>query len=77
MRALSWPDVCPAYALAWLTHAAYGPDLDETSEWELRLQWQDLHGLSNLHWQEVRGILHDAWAWLTSRERAQDLAGAA
>ena len=29
-HALSWPDVCPAYALAWLTHAAYGPDLDET-----------------------------------------------
>ena len=77
MHALSWPDVCPAYALAWLTHAAYGPDLDETSEWELRLQWQDLHGLSNLQWHEVRGILHDAWAWLTSRERAQDLAGAA
>jgi hypothetical protein len=77
MQSLSWPDVCPAYALAWLTHAAYGPELDETSEWELHLQWQDLHGLSNLHWHEVRGILRDAWDWLSRRERERELAGAA
>ena len=77
LRSVSWPDACPAYALAWLTHSAYGPELEPASEWELRLQWQDLHGLSNLHWNEARAILRDAWAWLSRHERAGTLAGAA
>ena len=77
LKSLSWPDACPAYALAWLTHAAYGPELDAASEWELHLQWQDLQGMSNLHWREARAILRDAWAWLTRHERDGALAGAA
>lgn len=71
LRGICWADACPAYALAWLTHAAYGPVLDDTSEWELRLQWQDLQGLSNLRWREARALLRDAWAWLGRQESAR------
>ncbi len=77
LKAVSWPDACPAYALAWLTHAAYGPDPDAAGECELQLQWQDLQGLSNLQWHEARAILRDAWAWLSRHEHDAGLAGAA
>lgn len=77
LKALSWPDACPAYALAWLTHAAYGPELDPASEWELQLQWQDLQGVSNLNWHEARAILGEAWSWLSRHERDVALAGTA
>jgi hypothetical protein len=76
LRGISWADACPAYALAWLTHAAYGPTLDDTSEWELRLQWQDLQGISNLNWREARALLRDAWTWLGRGEHTATGQGA-
>ena len=43
---LAWRDVAPAYALACLSHSAYGTAMDPSVEWELELRWGDLKALS-------------------------------
>ena len=62
---LRWQDVAPAYALACLSHAAYGGALDPAVEWELELQWADLAPLSRLPWPQARPLVMAAWAFLT------------
>lgn len=62
---LAWKDVAPAYALACLSHAAYGTAMDPSVEWELELQWSDLKSLSRLDWSTARRLIMDAWAYLS------------
>lgn len=66
---LSWQDAAPAYALACLSHAAYGTVLDPSVEWELELQWADLKGLSRLSWPSARRLIMDAWIFLSGNEQ--------
>ncbi|HEU0152228.1 MAG TPA: RES family NAD+ phosphorylase [Arenimonas sp.] len=62
---LAWRDVAPAYALACLSHAAYGTAMDPSLEWELELQWSDLRSLSRLDWSSARRLIMDAWTFLS------------
>ena len=62
---LAWKDVAPAYALACLSHAAYGTAMDPSVEWELELQWGDLKSLSRLDWSTARRLIMDAWTFLS------------
>ena len=62
----SWRDVCPAYALAYLTFSAYGARLHESFEWEIELEWDELRGESRLEWPHARSLLVDAWNYLGS-----------
>lgn len=62
---LAWGDVAPAYALACLSHAAYGTAMDPSVEWELELQWADLRPLSRLDWSTARRLIMDAWTFLS------------
>lgn len=62
---LSWRDVAPAYALACLSHSAYGTAMDPSVEWELELQWGDLSALSRLDWSTARRVIMDAWTFLS------------
>lgn len=61
----SWEDAAPAYALACLSHAAYGGALDPSVEWELELQWADLGTLSALPWPQARRRVMAAWSYLS------------
>ena len=61
---MHWRDAAPAYALACLSHAAYGAALDPCVEWELELQWADLGELSRLSWPDARRLIRAAWAFL-------------
>lgn len=61
----SWEDAAPAYALACLSHAAYGGTLDPSVEWELELQWADLGTLSALAWPQARRRVMAAWSYLS------------
>ena len=65
---LSWSDACPAYALGYLTHTAYGPALDPDEAWELEAQWDELRGTSALDWPEALSIVREAWAYLAIRK---------
>lgn len=67
--AIAWRDAAPAYALACLSHAAYGTVLDPSVEWELELQWADLKGLSRLSWPNARRLIMDAWIFLSGNEQ--------
>lgn len=62
---LAWCDVAPAYALACLSHSAYGTAMDPSVEWELELQWGDLKSLSRLDWSTARRLIMDAWTYLS------------
>ena len=66
---IRWQDAAPAYALACLSHAAYGSALDPSVEWELELEWADLRRLSRLEWPEARRLIVAAWSFLTSGEQ--------
>lgn len=65
---LAWRNAAPAYALACLSHAAYGGALDPSVEWELELQWADLATLSSLSWAEARPLVMAAWSYLSGGE---------
>lgn len=65
---VSWEDAAPAYALACLSHAAYGGSLDPSVEWELELQWADLAPISRLEWPVARRLVMAAWAYLSGDE---------
>ena len=65
---VSWEDAAPAYALACLSHAAYGGTFDPSVEWELELQWADLAPLSRLEWPLARRLVMAAWAYLSGDE---------
>jgi hypothetical protein len=65
---LAWKDVAPAYALACLSHAAYGTAMDPSVEWELELQWGDLKPLSRLDWSTARRLIMDAWNFLSGND---------
>ena len=67
-EAVSWEDAAPAYALACLSHAAYGGSFDPSVEWELELQWADLAPLSDLEWPLARRLVMAAWAYLSGDE---------
>ena len=67
-EAISWEDAAPAYALASLSHAAYGGTLDPSVEWELELQWADLAPLSRLPWPQARRLVMAAWSYLSGDE---------
>ena len=62
---ITWADAAPAYALACLSHAAYGGAFDPSVEWELELQWADLAPLSRLPWPQARRLVMAAWAYLS------------
>ena len=64
----TWEDAAPAYALACLSHAAYGGTLDPSVEWELELQWADLGTLSALPWPQARRRVMAAWSYLSGDE---------
>ena len=64
----AWEDAAPAYALACLSHAAYGGALDPSVEWELELQWADLATLSKLSWAQARSRIMAAWSYLSGDE---------
>ncbi len=66
---IRWQDAAPAYALACLSHAAYGSALDPSVEWELELQWADLRRLSRLEWPDARRLIVAAWSFLTSGDQ--------
>ncbi|MFY2763505.1 hypothetical protein [Arenimonas sp. MALMAid1274] len=61
---LDWKDACPAYALGYLTHTAYGPVADREATAELEAQWDELRGVSRLDWPEAYAIVREAWAYL-------------
>lgn len=65
---ISWEDAAPAYALACLSHAAYGGSFDPSVEWELELQWADLASISRLEWPLARRLVMAAWAYLSGDE---------
>lgn len=65
---LRWQDAAPAYALACLSHSAYGAELDPSVEWELELQWADLRRLSKLSWQSAWPLIRAAWDFLTGND---------
>lgn len=60
----SWADDCPAYALAYLTHAAYRMPLDAGETAELQAQWDELRGTSKLAWPDALKLVQEAWAYL-------------
>lgn len=64
-ESLDWRDAAPAYALACLSHNAYGNTLDPSVEWEMELQWADLKPLSRLDWSTARRLILDAWTYLS------------
>ncbi|HUF79526.1 MAG TPA: hypothetical protein VMN03_00200, partial [Burkholderiales bacterium] len=65
---VSWQDAAPAYALACLSHAAYGTVLDPSVEWELELQWADLKGLSRMSWPNAKRLIMDSWIFLSGND---------
>lgn len=65
---VTWADAAPAYALACLSHAAYGGTLDPSVEWELELQWADLAALSRLPWPQARRLVMAAWTYLSGEQ---------
>lgn len=71
-RGTIWPDACPAYALAYLTHTAYGPVLDPANAWELELQWDELRGASRLGWPEALTVIRAGWNFLASNSTLSD-----
>jgi RES domain-containing protein len=70
---LRWQDAAPAYALACLSHSAYGAELDPSVEWELELQWSDLRQLSKLSWQNARPLIRAAWDFLSGNDGFADV----
>lgn len=70
---LRWQDAAPAYALACLSHSAYGAELDPSVEWELELQWGDLRRLSKLSWQGARPLIRAAWDFLSGNDGFADV----
>lgn len=56
-----WADLCPVYALALATHAAYWPQLDTAALLEVEAQWDELRGVSSLSWDEALPVLARAW----------------
>lgn len=70
---LRWQDAAPAYALACLSHSAYGAELDPSVEWELELQWGDLRRLSKLPWQGARPLIRAAWDFLSGNDGFADV----
>lgn len=69
---LAWRDVAPAYALACLSHSAYGTAMDPSVEWELELQWGDLRSLSRLDWSTARRLIMDAWTFLSGNHQVPE-----
>lgn len=58
---LEWDDVCPAYALALVSHRGYSlPEEDP----EMEVLWDELGGGSTKLWPEVRAVVMRSWAWL-------------
>lgn len=70
---LHWQDAAPAYALACLSHSAYGSDLDPSVEWELELQWADLRRLSKLPWESARPLIRAGWEFLSGKDGFADV----
>ena len=56
-----WSDVCPAYALALVTHHGYALPQDAA---DMEVLWDELGGNSAKLWPEVDQIVRRAWAWL-------------
>lgn len=58
---LEWNDVCPAYALAVITHGDYRLPSDDNP---LEVLWNEVGGESRLLWPQVRDLVAEAWKWL-------------
>ncbi|MNV23308.1 hypothetical protein D3C71_1143170 [compost metagenome] len=56
-----WRDLQPAYAFALVTHAADWPRGNADTEVELAEHWEQSRGESRLRWEQVRGVIEDAW----------------
>ncbi len=59
--ALRWRDLQPAYAFALASHAADWPRGNADTEAELAEHWEQARGGSRLRWEQVRGVIEDAW----------------
>ncbi|WP_158637043.1 RES family NAD+ phosphorylase [Arenimonas daejeonensis] len=70
---LRWQDAAPAYALACLSHSAYGAELDPSVEWELELQWGDLRRLSKLPWEKAQPLIRAGWEFLSGKDGFADV----
>ncbi len=58
---LEWDDVCPAYALAVITHGDYRLPSDDDP---MQVLWNEVGGESRLVWHQVRDLVAEAWRWL-------------
>ncbi len=56
-----WDDVCPAYALAVITHGDYRLPLDEDP---MEVLWNEVGSDSRLVWSQVNELVAEAWQWL-------------
>lgn len=65
---LQWEDVCPAYALALVSHQSYRLPQDES---DMEVLWDELGGNSTKLWVEVRDLVLRAWDWLSEAEAVQ------
>lgn len=64
IHGISWPDLCPAYALGLMTHTAYQlPTNDE----ELETLWQELAN-SDIEWSQAQQVVKDVWKFLDDSE---------
>jgi hypothetical protein len=70
---VGWDDYCPAYALGLLTYEAYCRDGSRMSEEELKAQWDELLGASQLAWGQVRAIIARSWNAVARLERDGNL----
>lgn len=62
---ISWHDLCPAYALALMTHHTY--ELPEDDE-ALEVLWEEL-APSDLDWHQAKSVVADTWRWLDAPRR--------
>lgn len=58
---LAWDDVCPAYALAVITHGDYRLPRDDDP---MEVLWNEVGSDSRLLWPQVRELVAEAWHWL-------------
>jgi len=59
-----WNDLCPAYALALLTHRVYRLPDDDV---DMETLWNELGGESTKLWADVSSVVQRAWVWLDQR----------
>lgn len=67
---LAWDDVCPAYALAVITHGDYRLPSDDDP---LEVLWNEVGSESRLVWPQVRDLVAEAWHWLDAVQSRSEM----